>query len=79
MRMRETLSLALAVAIAVAVPPWLAWREAQHQAYATDAELALGYARDVLYRADEAGLQAINAIRQLEHTGLPPARNGPKR
>lgn len=72
MRMRGRLMLALAMAVAVGVPPWLAWREARRQAYETEAELALGYARDVLHRADAAGTQAATGIRVLAQSGLPP-------
>src|SRR5437764_980106 len=72
MRLRGRLGLALALAVAMCVPPWLAWREAQHQAYGTEAELTLGYARDVLHRADTAGQQAAAAIGQLAHSGVAP-------
>jgi sensor c-di-GMP phosphodiesterase-like protein len=71
-RHREKLGLAAAVALAIAVPPWLAWREARQQAYASEAGLALGYARDVLHRADEAGVQAAAGIDRLARSGLAP-------
>jgi sensor c-di-GMP phosphodiesterase-like protein len=71
-RHREKLGLAAAVALAISVPPWLAWREARQQAYASEAGLALGYARDVLHRTDEAGMQAAAGINELTRSGLPP-------
>jgi sensor c-di-GMP phosphodiesterase-like protein len=53
-------------------PPWLVWRESQRQAYAIEAASALGYAHDVLHRADETSEQALDGIAQLAHSGFAP-------
>ncbi|GGY43111.1 EAL domain-containing protein [Pseudoduganella albidiflava] len=62
----------LAAAIAALVPPWLAYREAEYQAYRTEADFALGYARDLMRRVDETGSQAFRGIEQLAKSGYPP-------
>jgi sensor c-di-GMP phosphodiesterase-like protein len=73
MRRRLTFGLTLMLALAVLVlPPMLAWREAQRQAFATEAALTLGYAHDVLHRTDETDRQVEAGIRTLVHSGLPP-------
>jgi sensor c-di-GMP phosphodiesterase-like protein len=72
MRYRAKIGLVLALITALAVPPLLTWQEAQRQAYEIEAERALGYAGDVLHRADAAGLQAASGIRTLAQSGLAP-------
>jgi sensor c-di-GMP phosphodiesterase-like protein len=73
MRRRITYGLTLLFALAaLCLPPWLALREAQHQAFDTEAALTLGYARDVLHRTDETGRQALAGIAMLAGSGLPP-------
>jgi sensor c-di-GMP phosphodiesterase-like protein len=61
-----TLFFALAAILAL---PWLALREAKRQAYDTAAELTLGYARDVLHRADSMAMQSQEAIARLKNAG----------
>jgi sensor c-di-GMP phosphodiesterase-like protein len=68
--------LALAAAAALAAPPLLAWREAEREARGTEADLALGYARAVLHRADAAGSEAAAAIQALARSGLAPCSAG---
>lgn len=65
-------STLLAAAVAVAVPPWLAWREAGEQAYRTESDMALGYANDIVRRADDTTRQALAGIALLERSGHPP-------
>jgi sensor c-di-GMP phosphodiesterase-like protein len=72
MRYRAKIGLVLAVIIALAIPPLLTWQEAKRQAYEIEAERVLGYAGDVLHRADAAGQQAANGIRKLAQSGLAP-------
>ncbi|NNG22485.1 EAL domain-containing protein [Telluria aromaticivorans] len=60
------------VVLAIIVPPWLAWNEAQRQAYQTESTLALGYAKDVLRRLDETGGQSLQGIERLERIGSGP-------
>ncbi|MFK3737588.1 EAL domain-containing protein [Massilia sp. TN1-12] len=73
MRRRLGLGLTgLATIAALVIPPWLAWREAQRQAWAAEAEHALAVARDVLHRTDEAALQIIKGNRTLARSGLKP-------
>ncbi|GGX97498.1 EAL domain-containing protein [Massilia dura] len=62
----------LAMIAAVGVPPWLAWGEAKRQAYHAEADLALGYARDLLRRSDETARQALSGAEQLSRSGFPP-------
>ena len=62
----------LSALVVVLLVPWLAWQEARHQAHDAAAELALGYARDVLYRADETARQAQEAAARLASAGQAP-------
>ncbi|WP_165390708.1 EAL domain-containing protein [Pseudoduganella lutea] len=65
-------TLLLLAAVAAGVAPWLAYREAHYQAHRAEADLALGYARDITRRTDETGRQAFRGIDQLEASGFPP-------
>jgi sensor c-di-GMP phosphodiesterase-like protein len=77
MRRHLTFGLTLMLAVAALVlPPWLAWREAQRQAFDAESALTLGYAHDVLHRTDEAGRQALAGIKALVKSGLPPCSDG---
>ncbi|WP_175424660.1 EAL domain-containing protein [Pseudoduganella umbonata] len=62
----------LAMLVAVTIPPWLALREAGQQAYRAEADLALGYANDIVRRADDTEKQALAGIGLLERSGHPP-------
>ena len=66
------IATSLAMAVALAVPPWLAMREAGQQAYRAESELALGYASDIVRRADDTEQQALAGIDLLERSGQPP-------
>ncbi|GGX97505.1 cyclic diguanylate phosphodiesterase [Pseudoduganella dura] len=55
----------LAAVVALLAPPWLAWREAQRQAWLEQAGSALGYARAMLRRSDELVQQSLAGMRQL--------------
>ncbi|ALK97393.1 hypothetical protein AB595_12440 [Massilia sp. WF1] len=61
---------------ALCLPPWLALREAQRQAFDADAALTLSYARDVLHRSDETARQARAGVIALTRSGLPPCSAG---
>jgi hypothetical protein len=52
----------LAAVIALLAPPWLAWREAQHQAYEAEAQQALSYGRAMLRRLDETVQQSLDSM-----------------
>lgn len=70
---RHPFDVAFVCALIVALlVPWLTWREAERQAHDAAAEQALGYARDVLHRSDEASRQADVAIARLASAGHPP-------
>lgn len=62
----------LAAAAAVVVPPWLALQESERQAYQTESDFALGYARDIQRRIEETGRQASRGIDLLSRSGFPP-------
>lgn len=62
----------LAAALAACLPPWLAYQEAQRQAYRIEADQALGYAREVLRRGDETAQQAMRAFERLQRSGFAP-------
>jgi sensor c-di-GMP phosphodiesterase-like protein len=64
--------IALAALMTLAVPPWLAFREAQRQAYIATSDQTHRYALDVLYRMDTTTVQAYSAFRQLEQAHFPP-------
>ena len=73
MRHRILVALAILAALAAATGlPWLAWREAERQAGDAEADMTLGYARDVLHRADKTSRQVWDGIEQLERSGEPP-------
>jgi sensor c-di-GMP phosphodiesterase-like protein len=57
---------------AILIPPWLAWKEAGMQAFDVESGQALGYARDVLHRADTAASQSRRRLDQLRDSGYPP-------
>jgi sensor c-di-GMP phosphodiesterase-like protein len=62
----------LAALGAMLAPPWLAWREAQRQAYTAEAEWGLGYARAMQRRLDEAEQQSLDGIARLSRLGAEP-------
>jgi sensor c-di-GMP phosphodiesterase-like protein len=64
--------IVLATLLALVVPPWLAYKESAHQAYAAETERALGYARDVLHRTDETTAQIARGIDRLRRSGYTP-------
>jgi sensor c-di-GMP phosphodiesterase-like protein len=73
--MRKYITYALIAALmlaAILVPPWLAWKEADLQAFDIESGLALAYARDVLHRADTAASQSRRRLAQLRDSGYPP-------
>ncbi|MBW8897564.1 MAG: CSS-motif domain-containing protein, partial [Massilia sp.] len=73
LRARTLYVVAVAAGLLLAcAAPWLAWREADRQAYDTESGIVLDYARDVQHRADETASQADVALRRLESTGVPP-------
>jgi sensor c-di-GMP phosphodiesterase-like protein len=73
MRHRILLGLAMLGALSVTVAvPWMAWREAQRQATDAESDIALGYARDVLHRADKTLRQVGDGIRRLVRSGHAP-------
>jgi sensor c-di-GMP phosphodiesterase-like protein len=73
MRRQIKFGLTLLIALAALIlPPWLALGEARRQAFAAEAALTLGYARDVLHRADETGRQAAAGIQTMVRSGQPP-------
>jgi len=66
MRSRIILVISLVTALAAVVGlPWLAWQEAQRQAFDAAAEMTRTYARAVLHRADKTADQANAAIGRL--------------
>ena len=73
MRRRFLFVLTLLAALAASLSlPWLAWREAQRQAYGAEADLVLSYARDVLHRADKTAAQVRGGIARLAAIPGPP-------
>lgn len=71
--MRQRLLVAFTVSsafCAIIALPWAAWIEAKHQAYDGAAEVASGYARDILYRTDKTAVQALDAATRLNKAGL---------
>lgn len=71
MRLRlQSAFVAFLALLALLILPWLAWGEAEREAYGSAAEVATGYARDVLYRADKTATQALEAIARLEAARL---------
>ena len=74
MRKHAVVLFTLIIAVAaVGVPIWLAGVESERQAYEAESKRALGYARDVLVQADEAGRQAWAGIHRLaaQHRDAP--------
>ncbi len=70
-RLLPVLAVLFALAAACLVP-WLAWQEAWRQARDAAGEQALGYARDVLHRADAASRQSQEAMTRLQSAGHAP-------
>jgi sensor c-di-GMP phosphodiesterase-like protein len=73
--MRGRIGLALTVLAALAAlaaPPWLALREARHQAYEAESDQVQRYALDVLRRMDGTTQQVNKAFRALEQSRLAP-------
>lgn len=62
----------LAALLALALPPWLAQREAQHQAYVAESDQVHRYALDVLRRVDGTTQQITRAFDRLERAGFAP-------
>jgi sensor c-di-GMP phosphodiesterase-like protein len=62
----------LLVLIALLTPPWLAWGEAERQAYTAQAELSLGYTRAMLRRTDETLRQSLAGIDLLSRSVAEP-------
>ena len=52
--------------------PWAGWAEAERQAYDGAAEVATGYARDILYRTDKTTAQSRDALTRLRDAALAP-------
>ncbi|GAB3385613.1 EAL domain-containing protein [Massilia agri] len=66
--MKKTLTVALTVLVAMAgigLPIWFAIEESERQAYKAESAHALGYARDVVLRADETGRQVFEGFERL--------------
>jgi len=66
--MNKTLVVLLTVLVAIAgigLPIWVAIEESERQAYKLESLHALGYARDVVMRADETGRQVFAGIARL--------------
>jgi len=73
--MKKTAVVLLTLLVAVAgsgLPIWLAIEESQRQAFKTESAHALGYARDVVLRADETGSQVRAAVERLRRHGAAP-------
>jgi sensor c-di-GMP phosphodiesterase-like protein len=73
MKKTAVVLLTLLVAIAgIGLPIWLAIEESQREAFKGESAHALGYARDVVMRADETGRQVQAAVARLApHAGAP--------
>ena len=73
MKKTAVVLLTLLVAIAgIGLPIWLAIEEAQRQAFKMESAHALGYARDVVLRTDETGMQVAAAVSRLApHAAAP--------
>ena len=66
--MKKNLTVALTVLVAMAgigLPIWFAIEESERQAYKAESAHALGYARDVVLRADETGKQVFEGFERL--------------
>lgn len=68
-------AVTLLACAAVTFLPWLAFQEAERQALDAESKLALAYARDVRYRADELGKQAESVINRVAQLGYTPCSN----
>jgi sensor c-di-GMP phosphodiesterase-like protein len=64
--------IALAALVTLAVPPWLAYEEAQREAYSAESEQVRRFALDVLHRVDETTRQIDSGLRLLQETAYPP-------
>lgn len=62
----------LATIVVLIGPPWLAWHEAQREAWVAESDQTLAVARDVMHRTDEAARQIMNGNRLLARSGLAP-------
>lgn len=74
-RLLAAFSFLAAVCVVIALP-LIAWTEAKRQAYIGEAEVATGYARDILYRTDKTSAQALEAttlLRKAAFTACSPA------
>ncbi|MGG7604812.1 EAL domain-containing protein [Massilia sp. BKSP1R2A-1] len=73
--MKKTVAVFLTMLVAmlgIGLPIWFAIEESQRQAYKAESAHALGYARDVVMRADEMGRQAFDGfVRLRPHAGSP--------
>jgi sensor c-di-GMP phosphodiesterase-like protein len=65
------LTLLLAIA-GIGLPIWLAIVESERQAFKAESAHALGYARDVMLRADETGRQVQSAAERLNRYAAAP-------
>lgn len=71
--MRIIYSVAVIAALVMIVAmPWLAYQEAQRTSFGAESDAALGYARDLMHRADETTQEALNGLRQLSASGMAP-------
>jgi sensor c-di-GMP phosphodiesterase-like protein len=64
--------IAVAMLAAVLLPPWLAWREAGRQAFEIESGHTMGYALDILHRADTTASQSALHLRELSESGYAP-------
>ena len=66
MKKTAVMLLTLLVAIAcIGLPLWLALAESERQAFRAEGVRALGYARDIVQRADETGRQVRSGLERL--------------
>ncbi|WP_081897482.1 EAL domain-containing protein [Massilia sp. BSC265] len=74
--MKKTVVVLLTLLVAIAcigLPLWLALAESKRQAFQGEGDRALGYARDVVIRADETARQVRSGLERLvaRHAGAP--------
>ncbi len=73
MRSRTITWISIVIAFAsITLFPWLAWREAQHQAFDAAAEMTRAHARAVLHRTEQTAGQAQVAMQRLASQGAAP-------
>lgn len=73
MKRQFMLACALAAALAALLaPPWLAWREAQRQAYAVQADIALRYGWQMVRRVDDMVRQSLAGVALLSRSTAAP-------